>query len=160
MKRIKLKTFVIYALASLSGIVLLYTSQNVQKAEDRLAVIEAAAQNEQEAIRVLKAEWAYLNNPERLEDLAGEFLALEPTDPEDIMTQPSALPEVEALQLLPPEKPYQEISHTAPAAPEPLADPSPPQVEPEPSLKPAPIRAQKEKSFDVLLNELDEGGGQ
>lgn len=160
MKRIKLKTFVIYALASLSGIVLLYTSQNVQKAEDRLAVIEAAAQNEQEAIRVLKAEWAYLNNPERLEDLAGEFLALEPTDPEDIMTQPSALPEVEALQLLPPEKPYQEISHTAPAAPEPLADPSPSQFEPEPSLKPAPIRAQKEKSFDVLLNELDEGGGQ
>ena len=92
MKAFSLKIFVIYALASLSGIALLYTSQKVQQAEGRLGDIKRAVEEEQEAIRVLRAEWAYLNSPARLELLAEEFLAIEPNDPARMMPRQRAFP--------------------------------------------------------------------
>jgi hypothetical protein len=97
MKGIKLRTFVIFALAALSGASLLHVSQRVQHAEEVLAGIEAEARHEQDTIRMLRAEWAYLNRPERLEKLASEFLDLVPPAPEEMpenmMEEASGLPE-------------------------------------------------------------------
>ena len=114
---------------------LLYTSQSVQKSEDRLAAIQSGSNSEQEAIRVLKAEWAYLNNPARLERLAQEFLALEPMSPDDILSEPAYLPDQPVAPQL-----HREVSQTQGA---------------QPQKKPAPPRrAQKNKSFNALLDEL------
>ena len=152
MKLIPLRLLVVYGLAGISGVVLLYTSQSVQKAENRLAAIEASAESEAEAVRVLKAEWAYLNSPARLEELAQEFLHMEPAAPGDMMAQPSLLPEVvqeeDVITEIPAPALVQEISLT-PEAPAPVR----------PAKKPAPpVRNKPEKSFDDLLGEI--GGGQ
>ncbi|MEZ5918659.1 MAG: hypothetical protein R3D66_01635 [Alphaproteobacteria bacterium] len=93
MKRLDPRNFIVLALVGLSGAVLLHVSQNVQKSEDKLAEIEASIDREQETIRVLRAEWAYLNRPDRLERLAHEFLDLVPPEAEDVAATPSYLPE-------------------------------------------------------------------
>ncbi|MFK7838948.1 MAG: hypothetical protein AB8B83_01345 [Bdellovibrionales bacterium] len=93
---IRLKTFVIFALAAIAGAALLHTSQRVQGAEERLARINADISREEDTIRVLRAEWEYLNRPQRLERLAKEFLDLVPPSPkkmpETMMDNSDALP--------------------------------------------------------------------
>ncbi len=85
MKKIRLRTIVIYALTVLSGAALLHTSQSVQKAEEELAKITRDAAQEEDSIRVLKAEWAYLNSPARLEVLARKYLNLHAPEPGGIV---------------------------------------------------------------------------
>lgn len=63
---------------------LLVVKQRVQEHENRLEALGnelAAADN---AIAVLRAEWSYLNQPARLEDLAIRHLGLEPPRPNQI----------------------------------------------------------------------------
>ena len=50
----------------------------VQELEARSAAMKQAIASEREAIRVLQAEWSFLNNPERLNDLAERYLEFGP----------------------------------------------------------------------------------
>jgi hypothetical protein len=50
----------------------------VTDGQERLAAILHDAAREKETIRVLEAEWSYLNQPDRLEKLARQHLKLEP----------------------------------------------------------------------------------
>ncbi len=54
----------------LSATMLMRVSQNVQRLEKDIVRYDREIAKEKDKIRVLKAEWAYLNNPERLEILA------------------------------------------------------------------------------------------
>jgi hypothetical protein len=82
----------------------------VKDQERELAALKASIVSEQEAIRVLKAEWSYLNQPERLQTLARQHLPLAPTGASQIVVlaslplknAPAGSPVVEASQL--PEK--------------------------------------------------------
>ncbi len=65
-------------LAVLCGGMLFQTSQRVTDGRTQLAGIEAAARKEDEHLRVLQAEWSYLNQPDRLEKLSNQFLHLAP----------------------------------------------------------------------------------
>lgn len=65
---------------------LFHLKYEVQSLEQRLARIDRAVDRDREAIRVLKAEWAYLNRPERLERLARSHLQLRPASPYDVRT--------------------------------------------------------------------------
>ena len=76
MKKVRGRTVGVFFVAALSGAALLHVSQNVQQVEGELAGVKASYRSEREAIHVLNAEWAYLNSPERLEVLAGEYLDL------------------------------------------------------------------------------------
>ncbi len=51
----------------------------VQRLERNLAVVERENAREREAIRVLRAEWSYLNRPQRIRRLARKYLDLSPT---------------------------------------------------------------------------------
>ena len=154
MKRISMRTLVIYAFAGLSGFTLLYTSQNVQQAENNLAQIDAAIQQEEEAIRVLNAEWAYLNSPARLETLASEYLKMSSPKPEQMVSSSSSLPEH-----APPsdtEIILQEVSQEVPSQPQPpAASEIPPAIVP--ARKPA---APPQENFDQLLDKLQKEGAQ
>jgi len=54
----------------LSAVMLMHVSQNVQQLERDVSRYDREIGQEKEKIRVLKAEWAYLNSPKRLEVLA------------------------------------------------------------------------------------------
>ena len=53
----------------------------VRDLEDQLAATQSAIADSREEIHVLKAEWSYLNRPERLADLADRYLELSPMAP-------------------------------------------------------------------------------
>lgn len=66
------------ALAVLCGTLLFHTSQQVTDGRTALRAMEREVLREEESLRVLQAEWSYLNQPERLEKLAREYLDLQP----------------------------------------------------------------------------------
>ncbi|MDZ4738439.1 MAG: hypothetical protein SGJ03_00855 [Alphaproteobacteria bacterium] len=64
----------------------LYNGVYRVKAQTReLKDLDGAITKEAEAIRVLKAEWSFLNQPERLQDLARRHLTLGPTGARQIV---------------------------------------------------------------------------
>lgn len=57
----------------------------VKSQEQQIASLKTQIAREAEAMRVLKAEWSYLNQPERLQALARRHLALAPTGASQIV---------------------------------------------------------------------------
>jgi hypothetical protein len=71
----------VWILLSIGSATLLFqSSQETRELEDRLASVNRAVAHEREAIRVLHAEWSYLNSPTRLQRLAEHYLPLEPIE--------------------------------------------------------------------------------
>ena len=66
------------ALAAVISLGLYHLKQEVMQLEIRMAAVNKAIVVEQEAVRVLRAEWSYLNRPDRLDELAGRHLDIEP----------------------------------------------------------------------------------
>ena len=71
-------------LAALVGFGLFHVKYKVQELEEELGRLNADIMREQESLHVLRAEWAFLNRPERLEDLNTRFLHLGPLTPAQI----------------------------------------------------------------------------
>jgi hypothetical protein len=65
-------------MAALCGTVLFHTSQEATDGRQALRRMERDMLREEESLRVLRAEWSYLNQPERLEKLARQYLELTP----------------------------------------------------------------------------------
>lgn len=104
----------------------LYNGVSRVKSQEReLAALKASIVGEQEAIRVLKAEWSYLNQPERLQTLARQHLPLTPTSASQIVVLAS-LPVRGA---------------TPPSAPVVEASELPTKVQPKPAPKPSRVRS-------------------
>ncbi|OFW82631.1 MAG: hypothetical protein A2018_07950 [Alphaproteobacteria bacterium GWF2_58_20] len=55
-----------------------HVSYRVQSLGRELRQIKAETLSVEENIRILEAEWAYVNNPDRLRELAGKYLTLAP----------------------------------------------------------------------------------
>ena len=79
-------TIVWIAVSCAASGILYQTSYKAQEQERELARLNRAIVAEQEAIQVLKAEWAYLNDPTRLEKLSAEHLLLQSTGAAQIAT--------------------------------------------------------------------------
>lgn len=145
MKRKWRRYVFVFALATLSGALLLQTSQQVQQAEDELRKLERAAENEREAIRVLHAEWAYLNRPERLEYLATKYLELAPPGPDQTLPSSAFLPDP-FVPVIPAQKPGYLL------APQPVSAGAPVSPVIKPKQKP-PLSLD---SFNALLKKVQE----
>lgn len=94
------------------------TSQKVQQAGDRLAALNVELAQERQSARVLRAEWDYLNRPDRLEALARQYLDLEPPESGALM---ASLDDLKALPAEDPPAPAEKIgarpgAHVAAAA--------------------------------------------
>ncbi len=66
------------ALAVIAGYATIQFKYDVQALERELTQLDGRILRHQEAIHVLKAEWAYLNEPARLERLSRSYLDLSP----------------------------------------------------------------------------------
>lgn len=81
MRLFRISTLLSVGGAIAAGALLFWTSQNVQQAEDKLYTLNRGVAYEKQSIRVLNAEWAYLNRPDRIEYLAHEFLGMTSASP-------------------------------------------------------------------------------
>ena len=73
-----------FGLVIIASIALYRTSDRVQELNHQLSIVNAAIESEQQSIHVLKAEWVYLANPDRVKMLAQKHLALRQTSPQQI----------------------------------------------------------------------------
>ncbi|MEM7170733.1 MAG: hypothetical protein AAF530_11225 [Pseudomonadota bacterium] len=60
-------------------------SDEVQLMERQLRATQDQILADQEAIQVLQAEWSYLNQPNKIADLAGRHLSLDTLSPEKVI---------------------------------------------------------------------------
>jgi|HubBroStandDraft_1064217.scaffolds.fasta_scaffold178605_2 hypothetical protein len=75
---IKLSPLFWLALVVVMGVVTYKVKYSVQDLEDNLAKVRKQTVSKEEEIRVLHAEWTYLDQPERLADLNQRYLGLVP----------------------------------------------------------------------------------
>lgn len=108
MRLLRLSTLLPIAGAVAAGALLFWTSQNVQQSEDRLRHLQSSVKSETQTIRVLHAEWDYLNRPDRLEELAirhlGQGIDMSSSAAFHVSGDVSALPDL-FVPVLPPRKP-------------------------------------------------------
>lgn len=142
-----------FFLSILAGSVVFHTSEEVKNSRAETTRLETAIKEERESIRVLKAEWAYLNQPERLEKLAAEHLALAPAKGQqlaDISRVPNRekQPDIALSQDAPPHKIVTSFSPKKTA-----------EINPKPPAAPAisrtiPKKSEAPRDFNTLLQSL------
>ncbi|MEQ9171675.1 MAG: hypothetical protein RLO05_10985 [Rhodospirillales bacterium] len=74
----KRTTFLALILAAVMSLGLFMVSYQVQDLEDQLDALNRDIARDSRAVHVLQAEWAHLNDPQRLRLLAERYLGLEP----------------------------------------------------------------------------------
>jgi hypothetical protein len=89
---IKLPTLLLAGLVASASFVLFHTSYEVQALDQQLGALNQDIRQEQEAIRVLRAEWAYLNQPARLRTLGAQFSPLAPVRPSQVIAAIEEIP--------------------------------------------------------------------
>lgn len=168
MNGLRLRTVFIFGVAAMLGGVLLHTSQAVQNAETEVERLDAAVEEERESIRVLQAEWQYLNNPERLEALAKDYLELVAPAPEQMRDDIGPLPDIMPVYS---EDDYNINVHREPQTISagalegesvvPAIKPAymPPPQERQKPAPPVIERPQERESFDALLKRLQNDDG-
>lgn len=148
--------------AILIGCGLYQLKYEVQAKEERLVRLNRQIQQEQEAIHVLSAEWAFLNRPDRLADLANRHLELTPVAPTQF-SKVAAIPEKSLVQVAAeveaastPAAPVVKVATSAPAKPaaKPPVAPKPQVIEAKRSLgtiDTAQLRQVKSGGRDVVV---------
>ncbi len=72
-------------IAILVGGGLFSVKYRVNNLENELLEVYNEIDRSQQSIHLLKAEWTYLNNPKRLQNLSKKYLGLYPTDPTQLV---------------------------------------------------------------------------
>jgi hypothetical protein len=80
-------------LAVILGAALFLTSERVQQAQKDLRVVKEKVAVERDSLRILNAEWTFLNRPDRLEKLAQTYLHLTQGSAAQMLDTPDAIPE-------------------------------------------------------------------
>jgi hypothetical protein len=81
---IRFSTVLWALLVGVSGYAMFQVKYEVMQLEDELAHVNHQITDGREQIRVLDAEWSFLNQPSRLAQLSKRFLDLAPISPEQI----------------------------------------------------------------------------
>jgi cell division protein FtsL len=76
---IRITTLLWVALLVVAGGTVMHVSYQVRHVEKHISELTRDTRQEQDAIRILSAEWDSLNDPHRIDELAKRHLALEPT---------------------------------------------------------------------------------
>jgi cell division protein FtsL len=132
-----------FSVAVAAGIGLYHAKYRVLALESELAQVQQHIQRDREAIHVLKAEWSFLNEPDRLAELARRSLEMAPVAGSQLATiadvpekLPLIVPETPPSDDMPGEDaPAHEAPRQAPliaSAPAPVIAPAPAPAAPPP----------------------------
>jgi hypothetical protein len=83
MKRLPLLFWLLTA--GIATALVFQVSNDVQSLERQLKLVKRDILREQESLHVLRAEWSYLNRPDRLAAMADSYLDLEPLPAERVV---------------------------------------------------------------------------
>ena len=149
MKRSRARLSILLAviMAVMAGTALFRVSQQVQTAEEEQQKLVRAVTSEKEAIRVLNAEWDYLNRPDRLEELSQEYLHMQMPQMKQMESSPADLPVTEAPAM-----------QAQPAVLEVRPAPQAQDFAPRPVAKPARA-VPPQRDFHRMLNDLAPAAG-
>ena len=143
----RLSGLLMIAMATVFGALLFLTSQSVQRSEQDLSKISQTALQEEESLRVLSAEWDYLNRPQRLEKLAQDNFDLDAKSATDlgVVDNVKAIPEprIPAIPKIKPKNLMQYVSTQKQKS--------------KTSEKPDVIQNTDRQNFDKLLENITEG---
>lgn len=139
-------TVVTFLVACGSGMYLYHTKHKVRVLDSEIEHVVHDTEHVREQTRILRAEWTLLDQPDRLQQLAAQFLTLQPTKPSQFV----AMADLDS-RLPPPLPPH--VDTPAPA--EPVQQPETPALvasgEPPPApaapaapAKPAPVAVRHE----------------
>lgn len=103
---IRVGTMIWLGLIGASSAFLFKTSYEVQSLEGELRGLNRSILREQDSIRVMHAEWAFLNQPSRLQALTDQFTKLRPIAPTQMIASaadvPMPLPSLDGEPMAPP----------------------------------------------------------
>lgn len=74
-----------FALAAVIGITLFHIKYQVLTLEQELSQVHQEIFKTEESLHLLRAEWAYLNDPKRLQKLAADHLSMKPVDVKQVV---------------------------------------------------------------------------
>lgn len=104
-------TILFVAIAGLLSFALFSVKYQVADLEEQLNDVNRSIARDHQAIHVLKAEWSFLNDPQRLRDLVRKYLPLAPVEGAQIETfdslpprgdvSPAAVPAPEGAAVVP-----------------------------------------------------------
>ena len=89
---IRLTTALWLGLVSVAGGALFHISYQVERLEAERRALAQAIEQERQTIRILRAEWAYLNQPGRLAEMAEAWTGLAPMRPDQLIASISEIP--------------------------------------------------------------------
>jgi hypothetical protein len=89
---IRVGTMIWLGLIGASSAFLFKTSYEVQSLQGELRGLNRSILREQDSIRVMHAEWAFLNQPSRLQALTDQFTKLRPIAPTQMLASAADLP--------------------------------------------------------------------
>ncbi len=153
MKLFKVSVLLSIAAAVFAGALLFMTSQKVQQQEDRLAALRNASRQEVAHIRVLRAEWDYLNRPDRLEKLVSDHMGMDVVESGAVITDVNHVPE--PLMIAPPSRKPQFFAQPVSMGGSSDEDEQEQNID-APTTTPLPVR--EEQNFNKLLGKLKKGG--
>lgn len=83
---IRITTLLWVALLVVAGGTVMHVSNQVRRVQQHVAELARSTHEQQDAIRILDAEWDTLNDPHRIDDLSKRYLALQPTPIQRVVT--------------------------------------------------------------------------
>ncbi|MSO90022.1 MAG: hypothetical protein EXR01_00290 [Acetobacteraceae bacterium] len=128
---IRLSTVICAGVAAVAGLYLYHVKYQTRLLDRAISQTSRAIDATRERTGVLRAEWTLMNDPERLAELAGQFLQLNTVTPKQFTTLAdlsARLPAARALPALPPpdaitEEPASDAGEPVAEIPVPLAPP-------------------------------------
>ena len=156
MRLLRLSTVTSFGLAFASGLVLFWTSQNVQQSEIHERQLKQSIVDERESIRVLRAEWDYLNRPDRLEAMAGRYLDMKAPAPVQLLEKVADIPDVPAEAAPEIESAPKPSLKSAPAPVQAIEAALIPPKPVKPDAAPQQTTAETSRSFQALLESLEQ----
>lgn len=83
---IRITTLLWVVLLVVAGGTVMHVSYQVRRVQQHLNELARSTHSEQDAIRILGAEWDTLNDPHRIDELSKRYLTLQPTPIQRVVT--------------------------------------------------------------------------